>query len=68
MFSHLHVLNVHVLTSDSFELMRYIASCGSSPNVKASSGDVALHFSVRLGSVAACNFLISAGLGFWVRV
>jgi hypothetical protein len=54
------------IATDSFELMRYIASCGSSPNVKASSGDVALHVSVRLGSVAACNFLISAGLEFGV--
>jgi len=47
--------------SDSFELMRYLASCGSSPNLQSSSGDVALHISVRLSSVAACNFLVSAG-------
>ena len=47
--------------SDSFELMRYLVSCGASPNVQTSSGDVPLHISVRISGVAACNFLISAG-------
>jgi ankyrin repeat protein len=47
--------------SNSTEFMRYLCSCGLSPNIQATSGDVALHISVRLASVAACNFIISAG-------